>query len=126
MKLFSWLESIRRSFAQKRRRAGSSPIGRVEKLEDRTLLSSTPIAHLVKDINISGNVDAREFTESNGVVFFVANDGIHGNELWKTDGSESGTVLVKDINPGYEGSSPTHLTDVQKDKAEINYSLRRL
>jgi len=39
MKLVSWLESIRRSRAQSRRRAACSPIGRIEKLEDRTLLS---------------------------------------------------------------------------------------
>ncbi len=32
--------------------------------------------------------------------FFVAEDGIHGKELWVTDGTPSGTRLVKDINPG--------------------------
>jgi ELWxxDGT repeat protein len=32
---------------------------------------------------------------------------VHGAELWKSDGSEAGTVLVKDIKPGAEGS--THL-----------------
>jgi len=32
--------------------------------------------------------------------YFGANDGLHGEELWKTDGSEAGTVLIKDINPG--------------------------
>ena len=34
-----------------------------------------------------------------------------GTELWKSDGTESGTVLVEDINPG--GSSfPQYLTNV--------------
>ncbi len=41
-----------------------------------------------------------EFVEFAGSLFFVANDGAHGYELWKTDGTEQGTVLVKDIHTG--------------------------
>jgi len=40
MKLMSWLNSIRRSFAQTRRRPFCSSTSRVEALEDRTLLST--------------------------------------------------------------------------------------
>jgi ELWxxDGT repeat protein len=46
-----------------------------------------------------------------GVLYFSANDGVHGNELWRSNGTEQGTVLVKDIWPGDNlygpnGSSP--------------------
>lgn len=36
----------------------------------------------------------------NGYIFFYANDGAHGQELWKTDGTTVNTVMVKDLNPG--------------------------
>jgi ELWxxDGT repeat protein len=43
-------------------------------------------------------------------LFFAANDGVNGLELWKSDGTAAGTVLVKDINPGSSGSYPRNLT----------------
>ena len=64
---------------------------------------------MVKDINPNG--DAFDDNENpfhyhpdmcvlNDHLYFVAHDGVHGKELWVTDGTESGTRLVKDINPG--------------------------
>ena len=54
----------------------------------------------------------RNLTNVNGVLFFSADDGVHGAELWKSDGTPEGTVLVKDINPGSNGSSPDALANV--------------
>src|SRR5262249_39190012 len=36
-------------------------------------------------------------------LFFIASDGVNGTELWESDGTATGTVLVKDLNPA--GSS---------------------
>jgi ELWxxDGT repeat protein len=47
-----------------------------------------------------------DFMNVNGTLFFKADDGVSGTELWKTDGTPAGTVLVKDIRPGPEGSGP--------------------
>ena len=38
--------------------------------------------------------------EFNNQLYFTANDGTNGNELWTTDGTTAGTQLVADINPG--------------------------
>lgn len=36
----------------------------------------------------------------NNALYFSAIDPTHGYELWKTDGTEAGTQLVYDVNPG--------------------------
>jgi ELWxxDGT repeat protein len=51
-------------------------------------------------------------TNVNGTLFFQADDGTSGYELWKSDGTSTGTVLVKDIRPGPSSSFPFGLTNV--------------
>jgi len=68
--------------------------------------------YLVKDINTTPyrNNGPSSPTYVNGTIFFADEDAAHGTELWKTDGTVAGTVLVKDISPGTGGSSPSGLT----------------
>jgi ELWxxDGT repeat protein len=62
---------------------------------------------LVKDINtttceptgfltVCGSYPVR-LTNANGTLYFTRNDGTAGEQLWKSDGTEAGTVLVKQI-----------------------------
>ncbi len=65
---------------------------------------------LVKDIR-SGPQSALSSFLGNyraavGTVCFGANDGLAGDELWCSDGTASGTVMVKDIEPGPGSSRP--------------------
>ena len=46
-----------------------------------------------------------------GVAFFRATDD-YGTELWRSDGTASGTYRLRDINPGPASSDPTQLTRV--------------
>ncbi len=50
----------------------------------------------------------RPFGAVNGEAMFFANNGAVGWELWKTDGTNAGTQLVKDVNLGPASSIPTH------------------
>jgi ELWxxDGT repeat protein len=43
---------------------------------------------------------------ANGIAWFMANDGAHGFELWRSDGTAAGTFLAADIEPGSRSSWP--------------------
>lgn len=73
---------------------------------------------IVKDIRTDGDEyfgdegDGVSAATVGGKLYFAADDGIHGPEIWKTDGTPGGTQLFKDIFPGENGSSPRELLAV--------------
>lgn len=51
-------------------------------------------------------------TDVNNILYFSTSDRINGWELWKSDGTEVGTTMVKDINPGINDANPGSLSNV--------------
>jgi len=72
--------------------------------------SSTAVAAtLVRDINaiatpLNSEVPGSPQLKLGALTLMVMDDGVHGGELWASDGTTQGTRLLKDINPGPTGS----------------------
>lgn len=75
---------------------------------------------LVKDIDVTAPAAGSspfDFVATGNRVFFEADDGVNGTELWVTDGSGPGTQLVKQHRPG-----PTS-TSITPDKVAVGNTL---
>lgn len=74
--------------------------------------------HMVKDINPGpGGTETDRIgtgrpllTVMGNKVYFMANDGVHGQEVWMSDGTSAGTQMLKDINPGSADAAPMYIT----------------
>ena len=124
MLINNWLKSLTIPASRRDRRRGRAASGvamysqgslhcgaSVEKLEEKALLAVTP--ELVTQVGSGADgSDAFHSVNMNGILFFPSTDAAHGTELWRSDGTAAGTMLVKDIQTGSVGSSPSYLTNV--------------
>lgn len=69
---------------------------------------SSSSTRLVKDVDPSNpsryNSGPQWLAAIGGELYFAEDDGAHGIEPWKSDGSRAGTQLLKDIVPGRDDS----------------------
>ncbi len=81
---------------------------------DMELFEYNPTTTLMNDISLVYNINSTEssFPRNgilyNGLLYFVAYDGIHGAELWSTDGTT--TEMVMNLNP--EVDDPTGYANI--------------
>ncbi len=65
---------------------------------------------MVRDINPFSGSYPRDLVLHGGQLFFQASDGMHGRELWRSDGTQQGTWLVADVDTGAASGAPSDLT----------------
>lgn len=54
----------------------------------------------------------QQLVNNNGVLYFTAHDRINGRELWMSDGTSAGTVMLADLTSDSGSSSPENLTAI--------------
>jgi ELWxxDGT repeat protein len=79
---------------------------------DGTAPGTVLVTEIVPGANHGYYSGPAELTSVAGALYFAVDDGTHGHELWRTDGTAAGTAMVEDIAPGSTGSRPYALTDV--------------
>ena len=77
---------------------------------DGTALGTFMVRDLCPGSCGSRNMYSNPLAAVGNYVFFAGNDGVHGLELWVTDGTAPGTRLVLDLVPGWESSIPRLMT----------------
>jgi ELWxxDGT repeat protein len=86
---------------------GSTSTGYELWVSDGTAAGTKPVG----DINSASQGSFDWITTCNGQLFFAATNPTVGNELWVSDGdptNATGTMLVKDIEPGTDSSAPSY------------------
>ena len=69
----------------------------------------------ISEYNYAYSSDITNLTEYNGKLYFTADDGETGQELWVSDGTAKGTELVVDLTPGiskYGRASSSDITNL--------------
>jgi ELWxxDGT repeat protein len=73
---------------------------------DGTTANTTLVKDIYPGIESSNGEDNYELFSNGSYLLFAANTTANGLELWKSDGTTAGTVLLKDIYAGADSSKP--------------------
>jgi ELWxxDGT repeat protein len=70
----------------------------VDPLESRTMLCSGDLVLDINEDSASAFNSLRASTALGSAIYFAANDGVHGSEVWTSRGSAGSTTRLTDIN----------------------------
>lgn len=85
----------------------SSAKARVELTHNASVMQVSSLSWMYTEINLLNRL---RISMASCLHCLQATDAEHGAELWRTDGTGAGTVLVKDIFPGESSGAPAYLT----------------
>ncbi|MCX7592565.1 MAG: pre-peptidase C-terminal domain-containing protein [Fischerella sp.] len=71
-------------------------------------VSATPQPQILQISPGAGSSNPDNLTALGSTLYFTANDGTNGNQLWKSDGTGAGTQRLTTVNPS--GFNPDNLT----------------
>ncbi len=84
--------------------AGDPLFGREIWVSDGTSKGTVLLDDIGGGVPYNKGSDPFHFLDVCGITYFTADDGIHGREIWRTDGTPSGTRMVVDLIPGPGGA----------------------
>lgn len=119
-KLFNWYSPIRGQLNL------FSP--QSEKTGNALSANASQLFQLTKDINDESNAYPSNYQPQfynqryavlNGVAYFTADNGVNGSELWRSDGTDAGTYLVKDVE---QGAASSVISDITTGNGKIFFT----
>ncbi|MBL1173643.1 beta strand repeat-containing protein [Pantanalinema sp. GBBB05] len=78
---------------------------------DGAAITTTQVANINSTPTPGSSASPANLTVIGNTLYFTANDGVNGIELWKTDLGSNTTTLVSNIRPGIASSTPTNLVN---------------
>lgn len=82
---------------------------------DGTVEGTHPLLETAPHLPQIARLSESSLRAAGSTLYFAADDGIHGNELWRTDGTPEGTRLAHDLAPGPASSDPEELTVIGEE-----------
>lgn len=110
-----FLPKLFRKVLRKKRQLRKNYLATFELLERRDVFAAATLVHDINAIQDSNSLALQmsEVAAFGSSGYFSSTTLDAGSELWRTDGTQAGTYLVKDLQPGQQSSNPNSFFEFQ-------------